>query len=86
MTEPADWHEWLKLNPPPNLQALAEKYGGCGNVPPWAWDEWDAQYAAWEEARRSRLLGTATWKVAAEAEMEAKKKRRKPHKRGKSGP
>jgi hypothetical protein len=31
--------EWLKENPPPDLQALADRYGGIGNVPDEAWAE-----------------------------------------------
>ena len=52
MTQSFD--EWLKQNPPPDLQALAAEYGGLGNVPPKAWAEFDREREAWLIKYRDR--------------------------------
>jgi len=47
MTDPTDFA------PRPDLQEWVARYGGYPNIP---WDKWDAAMAAWEKARRDRLL------------------------------
>jgi hypothetical protein len=49
------FEQWIKQNPPPDLQALAERYGGLGRVPPEEWQRFDEAKEAWERRRRARL-------------------------------
>jgi hypothetical protein len=46
--------EWVKANPPPDLQDLVRKYGGYHLIPPEAWTQydqalvnWNAEYCVW---------------------------------------
>lgn len=55
MTQSFD--DWLKHNPPPDLEALAAKYGGLGNVPPEAWAEFQRQREEWQIRYRDRPGG-----------------------------
>ena len=41
------YSEWRRQNPEPDLQALAEQYGGLGNVPPEAWADFDRAREEW---------------------------------------
>ena len=54
--DPVDFGEWIKRYPPPDLQALAERYGGLSRVPVEAWREFDAAKERWEscDVRGSR--------------------------------
>jgi hypothetical protein len=52
--DPRGYSEWLKRNPAPNLQALAEYYDGLGNVPEAKMQEFEAARAEWETLRKSR--------------------------------
>jgi hypothetical protein len=70
MTDPADWHTWLALNPPPSLQELVAKYGGYDKIPALEWERFDLARTQWESARRDRLLGSQNWRL-----FEAKHKR-----------
>ena len=53
--EPVEFGEWIKKYPPPDLQQLAERYGGLSRVPVEAWKEFDAAKAEWELRRRKRF-------------------------------
>jgi hypothetical protein len=53
--EPVEFDEWVKKYPPPDLQALAERYGGLSRVPVEAWREFDAAKLKWETLRRKRF-------------------------------
>jgi hypothetical protein len=44
----------LEVNPPPDLQELAQRCGGLGWVPPEAWAEYDYALRMWEAKRRAR--------------------------------
>lgn len=46
--------EWLNDNPPPDLMALVEKFGGFAYVPPAAWTDYDKSYREWNEERMRR--------------------------------
>jgi hypothetical protein len=72
MTIPLDFPEWLKTHPAPDMQELVALRGGYSNISPQDWIDWDAACAAWESARRDRLLGSHTWAVA-----EIKRRKRK---------
>ena len=48
--------EWIKDNPPPDVQALAEKYGGLGLVPHEEWVRWDKELRDWQLKCQSRHL------------------------------
>jgi hypothetical protein len=62
MTDLLDYAEWLKTNPPPNLQAFVAQHGGkYSEIPSDAWNQWDLAVTTWEAARRDRLLGSHTW-------------------------
>jgi hypothetical protein len=54
-TPDTDFHEWIKRDPPPDLQALVTKYGSCSAIPAEAWADYDARCAAWQERRQARL-------------------------------
>jgi hypothetical protein len=47
---------WIKVHPPPDLQQLAEQYGGLGRVPAHAWAAYDHAMAIWQEMYRKRHL------------------------------
>jgi hypothetical protein len=54
-SRPADFAEWIKLDPPPSLQDLVAKWGGYQNILRGPWAEIDAARAEWEERRKRRL-------------------------------
>jgi hypothetical protein len=43
--------QWLKENPPPNAQALAEKFGGLSKIPVNEWQRFDRAKRKWEKQR-----------------------------------
>jgi hypothetical protein len=55
MTNDTNFAEWLEANPPPDLQALVNKFGGYGRIPGWAFTEFDRQMAEWRELRSARV-------------------------------
>jgi hypothetical protein len=48
--------EWLVDNPPPDLQALAEHYGGLGNVPEGVMLTFEAEREEWQQRLKLRHL------------------------------
>ena len=46
--------EWLRENPPPDLQVLAETYAGLSNVPDHAWREHQRALDEWRLKLRHR--------------------------------
>jgi len=54
-SDPADWHEWLAKNPPPDLQALIAKRGMYNNITHEDWAEFDRQREDWDTRRKERL-------------------------------
>jgi hypothetical protein len=54
---PSSYREWREQNPEPDLQALAAKHGGLGNVPPEAWVEFDRAREEWLAEYRERWSG-----------------------------
>ena len=51
----ADFHEWIKRDPPPDLQELVRRFGTYSAITPEAWAEYDAELADWDSRRRARL-------------------------------
>jgi hypothetical protein len=58
MTSNADFAEWRKRNPAPNLQALVAKHGGYSNILPRAWAELNGCEFANSKPGRSDLKVT----------------------------
>jgi hypothetical protein len=54
MTGDEDYAEWIKTDPPPDLQELVKRFGGYSNITPQAWAENDAAMLRWQERRRLR--------------------------------
>jgi hypothetical protein len=52
-----DYAEWIKRDPPPDLQQLVTKHGGYDKITPAAWAEYDRAVAAWQQRRKDRLVG-----------------------------
>jgi hypothetical protein len=50
-----DYEDWVKDNPPPDLQALVVRVGGYDKVTSEMWTEFDRAKVAWEARRRQRL-------------------------------
>ena len=48
------YEEWAAANPPPDLQQLAEKYGGLMRVPPDEWTRWDRELRTWQLRYQTR--------------------------------
>jgi hypothetical protein len=55
MTDENDYAEWIKKNPPPDLQELVAKHGGYHRITPEAWREFDQQRETWEAKRKARF-------------------------------
>jgi hypothetical protein len=53
--DPIDFGEWIKRYPPPDLQELAQRYGGLSRVPVEEWEKFDRAKARWEALRRRRF-------------------------------
>jgi hypothetical protein len=53
-TPDSDFHEWIKSDPPPDLQELVAKCGSCSAIPAEAWADYDVRCAAWQERRKLR--------------------------------
>ena len=63
MTDPLDWHEWLKVHPYPSLQDLLTKFDGYDKIPREVWIEYDYLCSTWNAQRIDRLVGSATWRT-----------------------
>jgi hypothetical protein len=50
------WAEWLAANPPPDLQTLAEYYGGVGAIPEDIWRKYQTDLVSWQKRRQDRRL------------------------------
>jgi hypothetical protein len=48
--------DWIKTNPPPDLQELIARFGGYNKIVPEAWAGWDAAVEAWQAACKARLI------------------------------
>lgn len=57
MTDDNTYAEWIKRDPPPDLQELVRRFGGYSKIPPAAWEEHDRALAAWQLRRSARALG-----------------------------
>ena len=51
------FEEWLKANPPPDLQALVARWGSYKRIPPDVLGEFNRQRDEWEKRQRERLKG-----------------------------
>lgn len=54
---PNNYPNWIRTNPPPDLQALVERYGGYWDIPQSVWDRFQEEMRAWQQRRRDRWLG-----------------------------
>jgi hypothetical protein len=43
--------DWLRDNPPPDAQKLAEQYGGLSRIPVKKWQEFDRAQRKWQKQR-----------------------------------
>lgn len=77
---PDDWTEWLKANPPPDLQALVAQHGSYPAITADAWADWDRRCAEWEARRKERLGGPTPATREALAEMQNRPSRKKSRK------
>jgi hypothetical protein len=59
MKQADDFARWLTNNPPPDLQAISEYYGGLGLVPENIWKQYQADMVAWQSRRANRRLDLA---------------------------
>jgi len=59
MTTDDGYADWLRANPPPDLQEVVSKHGGYDKITPEAWAEYDRAMAEWQEARRHRHVVAA---------------------------
>jgi len=55
MDRAVDFAEWVKENPPPDLQELVAKYGTYSAIPEGAWRDFYRRRDLWESRRRDRL-------------------------------
>ena len=53
----ASFSEWLRDHPEPSLQELVDRWGGYSRVPVEAWQRFDADMKAWQQAYRRRHEG-----------------------------
>jgi hypothetical protein len=53
----ADYADWLRANPAPDLQELVARHAGYDKITPEAWAEYDRAMAEWQERRRGRSEG-----------------------------
>ena len=51
-----DFATWIGRNPAPSLAELIKKQGSYGAIPKRAWRTFEAEYAHWEEQRKTRAL------------------------------
>jgi hypothetical protein len=51
----ADFSTWIERHPPPSIPALIKKHGSYGAIPKTAWQVHQADYAHWEEQRKTRV-------------------------------
>ena len=51
----ADFATWIERNPAPSLAELIKKHGSYGAIPKRAWRTFEAEYAHWEEQRKTRV-------------------------------
>jgi hypothetical protein len=51
----ADFGIWIERHPPPSILALIKKYGSYSAIPKNAWQVYQAEYAHWEEQRKTRV-------------------------------
>jgi hypothetical protein len=50
-----EYERWRKDHPPPDLHELIRRYGTYSQIPPEAWEEFDAAMEEWDRLRKSRL-------------------------------
>ena len=50
-----DFATWIGRNPAPSLAELIKKQGSYGAIPKRAWRTFEAEYAHWEEQRKTRV-------------------------------
>jgi hypothetical protein len=55
MQSGADFADWVKCDPPPNVHDLAIRFGSYKAITPEAWAEYDRAMEAWQERRKLRL-------------------------------
>jgi hypothetical protein len=51
----ADFTTWIERQPAPSLADLIKKHGSYGAIPKRAWKIFEADYAHWEERRKTRV-------------------------------
>jgi len=51
----ADFTTWIERQPAPSLADLIKKHGSYGAIPARAWKIFEADYAHWEERRKTRV-------------------------------
>ena len=62
-TQSDEFSEWIKHDPPPDLQLLIAEFGGYAKVPGEAWDSFAQDYKQWEMRRLDRLFGSRSWAI-----------------------
>ena len=63
MADLSDFKEWLKANPPPDPQKLADQYGSYSAIPTEAFLDFTVECELWEGRRKDRLFGSGTWRL-----------------------
>jgi hypothetical protein len=51
----AGFTSWIERHPPPSLAELIKKHGSYSAIPNYAWRDFEASCAHWEEQRKTRL-------------------------------
>jgi len=51
----ADFATWIERHPAPSLADLSKEHGSYGAIPKRAWRNLEADYAHWEERRKTRV-------------------------------
>jgi hypothetical protein len=51
----ADFATWIERNPAPSVAELIKEHGSYGAIPRRAWRNFEADYAHWEERRKTRV-------------------------------
>ncbi len=51
----ADFATWIERHPAPSLADLIKEHGSYGAIPKRAWRNFEADYAHWEERRKTRV-------------------------------
>ena len=51
----ADFATWIERNPAPKLAELIKEHGSYGAIPKRSWRTFEADYAHWEEQRKTRV-------------------------------